>query len=214
MAKREDGKATRMRLLTAACNVFAQKGFRSAKVADICKQAGANAASVSYYFGDKDSLYKEAWEYALRRFGESLFPETVSGSPQDKLRHYIGTLIQNFIAKNELGCFSRLYLMEMVNPTGLIKDSWHEIIDPQMKKLRKIIRDLSGPGADELSIRLCEMSIISQCRIFVNVKTSDLEFFLGEPLTPKLVERFARHIAEFSLAGIPAAGHLFPIPTR
>ncbi|RLC17665.1 MAG: DUF1956 domain-containing protein, partial [Deltaproteobacteria bacterium] len=53
MAKREDGKETRRRLLNAACEIFAQKGYHNAKVADICKRAGANVASVNYYFRDK-----------------------------------------------------------------------------------------------------------------------------------------------------------------
>ena len=70
MAKREDGKETRWRLLNAACEVFAQKGYRDAKVADICKTADANVAAVNYYFGDKVSLYEEAWRHALQNFAE------------------------------------------------------------------------------------------------------------------------------------------------
>jgi TetR/AcrR family transcriptional regulator, regulator of cefoperazone and chloramphenicol sensitivity len=206
MTKREDGKATRMRLLNAACDVFAQKGYRSAKVADICKRADANAALVSYYFGDKDTLYKEAWLHALKSFGMQFFPESASGSPQDQLRDYIQTLIRNFSAGNELARFSRLYLRELVNPTGLIQDAWHKIIEPQRRKLHKIISDILGPAAGALNIRFCELSIVSQCRIFVSVKRNDLEIILGEPLDTKLIERFADHIAEFSLAGIRAVG--------
>jgi len=206
MTKREDGKATRMRLLNAACDVFAQKGYRSAKVADICKRAEANAALVSYYFGDKDTLYREAWLHALNSFGMQFFPDSATGSPQDRLRFYIQTLIRNFLAGNELARFSRLYLMELVNPTGLIQDAWHKIIEPQRRKLHKIISDILGPAAETLSVRFCELSIVSQCRIFVSVKRNDLEIILGEPLSPKLIERFADHIAEFSLAGIRAVG--------
>ncbi|MDH4012180.1 MAG: TetR family transcriptional regulator, partial [Desulfobacterales bacterium] len=55
MAQREDGKETRNRLLNAACEVFAEKGYRNAKVAEICHRAGANVAAVNYYFGDKAS---------------------------------------------------------------------------------------------------------------------------------------------------------------
>ena len=208
MTRREDGKETRRRLLTTACEVFAQMGYRNAKVAEICRRAGVNVASVNYYFGDKDHLYKEAWLHALKCFGESLFPETADGSSEEQLRLYIQTLVKNFTAKDEVGRFSRLYLMEMVNPTGLIQDAWHEIIEPRRRKLHDLIRDILGPDAEELAIRFCELSIVSQCRIFVSIKTSDLEFMLGESLTPRLIERLADHIASFSLAGISDVGCL------
>ena len=65
MAKRKDGKETKQKLLDAACEVFAEKGFREAKITEICRRAGANVAAVNYYFGDKDSLYVAAWRQAM-----------------------------------------------------------------------------------------------------------------------------------------------------
>lgn len=207
MAKREDGKETRLRLLNAACDVFAQKGYRDARVAAICRQAGANVASVNYYFGDKESLYKEAWQFALQNFNNSVFSESNADTSQDRLRTHIQRLIQNFSAGGALGRFGRLYLVEMVNPTGLIQDAWHDIIEPNRRKLQAIIRDILGTEAQDQDIRFCELSIVNQCRMFVTVKRSDLEYMLGEPLNPALIQRLANHIADFSLAGIQAIGH-------
>jgi len=207
VTKREDGKETRWRLLNAACEVFAQKGYRDAKVADICKRAGANVAAVNYYFGDKASLYEEAWRYALQNFAEHAFSESATGSPQDRLREYIQTLMQHFTTTGELGQFSRLYLMELVNPTGLVQDAWRELIEPRRRKLHDIIRDIIGPKAEEISILFCELSIITQCRALVTIKNSDLEFMLGQPLCPELIKRLASHIANFSMAGIRVSGN-------
>jgi AcrR family transcriptional regulator len=206
VAKREDGKVTRRKLLNAACEVFAQKGYKGAKVADICKQAGANVASVNYYFGDKVSLYKEAWQYALQNLIEPTFAELTAGSPRDLLRKYIQTLMQHLAAKDKSGQFSRLYLMELVNPTGLIKDAWHDSMEPQRRLLHDIIRAIIGPQPEELSVRFCELSIVNQCRALVTIKDSDLQLMLGQPLGANLMERLARHIADFSLAGIRAVG--------
>ncbi|HSO20012.1 MAG TPA: CerR family C-terminal domain-containing protein [Desulfosarcina sp.] len=210
MAKREDGKETRRRLLNAACEVFAQKGYRNAKVAEICRRAGANVASVNYYFGDKDSLYKEAYLQALERIGARFFPQTAAGSLDDQLRVYIRTLIENFAADGDLGRISRLYLMEMVNPTGLIQDAWHDTVEPTRRKLHAIIRGILGADAGETDIRFCELSIVNQCRMLVTVKRDDLEYMLGAPLDGALVSRFADHVADFSLAGIKALGSRKP----
>lgn len=206
MAKREDGKETRGKLLNAACEVFAQKGYREAKVADICKRAGANVAAVNYYFGDKASLYKEAWYHALENIEESTFSEPTAASPRDRLRKYIQTLMQHFAAEGNLGRFSRLYLRELVNPSGLIQDAWRDMIEPRRRALHSMIRQIAGPDVEELSVLFCELSIVNQCRALVTIKDSDLNYMLGQALSPELIERLADHIADFSLAGIQAVG--------
>jgi TetR/AcrR family transcriptional regulator, regulator of cefoperazone and chloramphenicol sensitivity len=206
MAKREDGRDTRLRLLNAAGEVFAQKGYRDAKVADICQRAGANVAAVNYYFGDKKSLYREVWQHALENSEVAVFLKSAAGSSQDRLRDYIRTLIHNFASKGNVGRFSRLYLMEIAKPTGLIQNAWHETIEPRRSKLHEILREIIGAGAEDLTIRFCELSIINQCRIFVTIKRSDIEYMLGQPISPKLIDRLADHIADFSLAGIREVG--------
>ena len=55
---------TRNRLLNAAGEVFAEKGFKSATVRAICDRAGANIAAVNYHFGDKEHLYSEVLRFA------------------------------------------------------------------------------------------------------------------------------------------------------
>ncbi len=206
MAKRQDGRATRRKLLNAACEVFAQKGYRSARVADICKRAGANVASVNYYFRDKASLYTETWRYAFQQFEEPAFSELMDGSPQERLRNYIQTLMRNFTTKGGLGYFSRLYMMELVNPTGLIQGAWRELIEPRRQKLHDIIREIMGQKADDQSVLFCELSIVNQCRTLLTIEHNDLEYLLDQPLCPELIKQLANHIADFSLAGIRAVG--------
>jgi AcrR family transcriptional regulator len=207
VAKREDGKETRLRVLNAACAVFAEKGFRDARVADICARAGANVASVNYYFGGKASLYQEAWRQALENFQQHVILDVESDSPKEALRQYIQALIRLFSSKGQAADFSRLYLIELLNPTGLIEDAWHEMIESRRRRLQQIIRRIIGPDAAELSVRFCEQSIINQCRALLTIKRRDLEYMLDHPLTPELTRRLADHIADFSLAGIEAVGN-------
>ena len=57
----------RERLLEAALEVFAERGFEGARTRDIAERAGANLGLLSYYFGDKHALWREA---VARAFGE------------------------------------------------------------------------------------------------------------------------------------------------
>jgi AcrR family transcriptional regulator len=96
MVRREDGRETRGRLLDTALEVFAESGYRNAKVADICRRAGTNLAAVNYYFGDKANLYVEAWQHA---FNACAVPESSGSarlSPREQLRLRIHTLMQDF----------------------------------------------------------------------------------------------------------------------
>lgn len=202
MARREDGRETRERLLNAACEVFGQKGYHNATVADICRRAGANVAAVNYYFGDKATLYAEAWRHA---FNEYAIPEASAPShisPDDQLRNHIHSLVQNFMGKGLHGYFTRLYLMELANPTGLIQDSWRDMIEPIRQNLIGIIRKILKVDKTDEAVLFCELSIVSQCRALLTINRTDLEYLLGQPLTPNVIKRLADHIGCFSLAGI------------
>jgi AcrR family transcriptional regulator len=68
--------ATKLRLLEAAGEEFAEKGFEGAKVRSICSRAGVNNAAVNYHFGDKEQLYVQAVLEA-HRCGTELLPDEV-----------------------------------------------------------------------------------------------------------------------------------------
>lgn len=206
MPKREDGKETRSRILDSACEVFAEKGYRATRVADICKRAGANVAGVNYYFGDKATLYSEAWQHAFKKCPELKLPEASGTSPEEQLRAYIHSLMQHFTERGPQGQFTRLYLMELANPTGLIHDIWHDLIKPRRELLLGIISNIMGKEATDKEVLFCELSIISQCRALLTIRPNDLEYLLGQPLSTDLIHSLAEHITRFSLAGIKAGG--------
>jgi AcrR family transcriptional regulator len=89
---RDTTHETRQRLIEAAGEVFAERGFRAATVRDICQRAKANVADVNYYFGDKEHFYTEVLPYV---FHSSLqkYPPLLAldnhASPEQQLRAYI-----------------------------------------------------------------------------------------------------------------------------
>ncbi|MFN3412568.1 MAG: TetR/AcrR family transcriptional regulator [Thermoanaerobaculum sp.] len=57
MPKGEGKEAVIQRILKAALEVFAEKGFSAATVDDIASRAGVNKAMLYYYLGDKQELF-------------------------------------------------------------------------------------------------------------------------------------------------------------
>lgn len=56
-------KDTRLKLLKTSARIFAQKGYSDTSVREIVSAAHMNVSAVSYYFGDKRSLYLATVEY-------------------------------------------------------------------------------------------------------------------------------------------------------
>src|SRR6202012_5005215 len=61
------GAKVRARLLEAAGEVFARKGFECATSREICLRAGVNLAAVNYHFGGVEALYIAALREAHTR---------------------------------------------------------------------------------------------------------------------------------------------------
>lgn len=60
-------ETTSVRVLRAAEQVFADRGFADARLEDIAARAGIRRSSLLYHFGSKDNLYREVVDHA---FGE------------------------------------------------------------------------------------------------------------------------------------------------
>lgn len=73
----------KLRILLAAKKLFAQQGFDGTSVRQICEEAGANVALVSYYFGGKEKVFRAIFEsffpgHRMAQY-EGILEESVEG---------------------------------------------------------------------------------------------------------------------------------------
>jgi len=199
---------TQARLLQSACEVFAEKGYREATLAEICERAGANIAAVNYYFRDKATLYAEAWRRSFQRSLE-IYPADGNvppgASPEERLRGRIQSILQR-IADPQSYEFDIMY-KELVNQTGLLTDVMQESIEPIRRGLFVLMRELLGEKASDLQVQLCQMSIRAQCFDLIireqrRKKSPEEKKSTGPPFLDVDVAVLADHILRFSLAGI------------
>lgn len=78
------------RILEAAMAVFAEEGYRGARVDEIARRAGVNKAMIYYRIGDKATLYAEVIHSLFGEIGSAIqgnIPEDTE--PEEKLKLYI-----------------------------------------------------------------------------------------------------------------------------
>ncbi|NLX18206.1 MAG: CerR family C-terminal domain-containing protein [Desulfobulbus sp.] len=209
MAIRKDGVDTYRKLLKAASEVFAEKGYRDTTVAEICRRAHSNVAAVNYHFDSKDELYIAVLKNA---FGEALrvYPPD-GGLPaeapaEERLGALIHSVLHRILDDGRLGCAGQILLREMADPIETFRRVHEDIVRPLREIMLGIIRDLIGPDATEQQIVFCVMSVIHQClAIGFRKGRGHLPSFLDSPQsTTETIDALAEHITLFSLAGLSA----------
>ncbi|WP_409522733.1 TetR/AcrR family transcriptional regulator [Nitrincola sp. MINF-07-Sa-05] len=82
-------------ILTAASEVFAEKGYAGAKTSDIADKAGLPKANVYYYFQSKKNLYQSVLESIIEPLMEAYIPfEEDDDHPAPVLRAYIRSKLE------------------------------------------------------------------------------------------------------------------------
>jgi len=194
---------TRQRLLEAAGQIFAAKGFQAATVRDICGRAEANLAAVNYHFGDKEKLYVEAVKHAHHSGVDKPRGDWPPGTPPEvKLRNYISEILIQLLDESRPAWHAQLMAREMTQPTAACAALVESYIRSGYELLGEILGELLPPETSAADRHLAAFSIVGQC----------LYFKIGRPIAPPLVgeeefrtygvERLTEHITRFSLAAL------------
>ena len=102
----------RRQILEAAGPVFAERGFKSATVREICKAADVNVAAINYYFGDKERLYLKTIQLAHeQKLHQVPMPEWPAGTDASvKLHGYIHSLLRRMLGEQQVQWYTRLMI--------------------------------------------------------------------------------------------------------
>ena len=217
VARRTDDAETRDRVLRAATELFAERGFHGTKVRDIAARAGANVAAGHYHFGSKRDLYVEVLRACFAEVRATLERSGVQPAPA-VLARMSGPALERLIEKrmavmmtNLLGpppsAHGTLMLREMLDPSDALPIVVAEFVEPMVQETEAIVRRLA-PGLDEERLRLCVTSIMGQGLFYRATLPATLRVFGVESFTPAFIRRLASHVADFSRGGITrVAGH-------
>lgn len=211
MTTRPDDEDARTRLLNAAGEVFAEKGFKAATIREICGRAAANVAAVNYHFGDKEHLYIAAVKQAhsLRKQQVPL-PEWQEGTPPEvRLRSFVETMIRRMAVREMAPWQHQLMMREMASPTRACLEMVEDSIRPEHDRLVGLVRELLPDEASLTVLHRTAFSIIGQC-MFYKFGASVGRILLGDDDYTRMAEpaAIAEHITRFTLAALRTGNSL------
>jgi AcrR family transcriptional regulator len=193
------------RLLQAAVEMFAERGFRDTTVREICAKADANVAAVNYYFRSKEALYAAALAFALRQ-AEARYPLDALVDPaltaEERLRTFIVTFTHRLLDDSRLGFHGKFIAREIVDPTPALDQVFETIMRPKLAQLEELMPDIVGSGWSRADLCRCVLSIVGQCLVYRHSRS------IIERMCPEIIadaeeiKRTAEHIARFSLAAL------------
>lgn len=197
--------AIRQRLVDAASKVFAEKGFSRATIREISMRAGANVAAISYYWGDKENLYKRVVEELVVDRARS-HPLTSAMDerlpPEVRLKKFVELFLHRLLDTGRSAWSGKIMVREMIRPTEAITVVLDKLVKPTFEVLTSIVRAICGDEVPENKVKLAAVSIISQCVFYFNA-SNIIDMLVEKELLPEFdLEEAVDHITEFSLRGL------------
>ena len=208
-AKPKASDLTRDKLVEAAGNVFAERGYHAATIREICRRAGANVAAVNYTFGDKMGLYTEVLRHSVRAAQSAAMKAALDSSlsPQDTIRGVIRARLMTLCQEARPDWHIRLVLHEFSHPTQAMGRVVDEGMRPIYERLRKAVSEIIGLPPTHETTLLSVNSIVGQILFYMFSRPVLARLQPELKLTPDQLDRIADHIAELSLAYLKKVGN-------
>ncbi len=144
--KDADPEQTRVTILDAAEDEFAEHGFHGTRMVAIAKQAGVTHGLLHYYFDSKDRLYEEVVDRLFRRHLR-LFEELASAGTAVSAREAV---LRSFDLFWEHPNQVRIVLWEMASGDDRVERAMKDFYDGMARALATLptIAPSAKPGRD------------------------------------------------------------------
>ena len=207
--ERDPPPATRRRILAAAGELFAERGFLATTMREIAQRARVNLAAAHYHFGSKQDLYLEVVrgefeklekKLAVRGAGPGAPLEALSRKQlAELLRRRVETMLETVLDTSSV--HGAIMQREMTDPSEALPLIVKRFIDPQRRAMDRLIARLA-PELPQEEVERCTRSLVGQTFFYLTHRPA-LLLMMRRSRYPRGIEReAAEHITAFSLGGL------------
>lgn len=166
------------RLLEAGLQCFADRGPDGVSIREIARISGQNSASIAYYFGGKEGLYRAVLEAVMRFFRTQVVEAQAtwreaqgsSVSPQQAvalLKRIQRGFALGILTDAKAAQFALLMVREQTQPTAAFGDLYRETVEPLHRMLSHILARITGDDPESPRAVLRAHALIGQLQSFV-----------------------------------------------
>lgn len=211
------GEATREALVTAAVEIFGQRGYHAATNRALAEAAGVNAALIGYHFGGKRGLYLAAFEHIADGMARRLGPvaRTIDQdlevlemeepeSPAElraRLLPLLHRLLDGFVAMltaEESASWARLLVREQQDPTEALDIVYEGMLGRVLSLATRLIARMAGTALPRA--RLLALTLLGQAVVFRVARTTTLRHLGWNHIGPEEVEILQRTVRDNATA--------------
>jgi TetR/AcrR family transcriptional regulator, regulator of cefoperazone and chloramphenicol sensitivity len=172
---RPGGGESRARIVEAAGQLFADRGFEGASVRELAKRAGVNAAAVNYHFGGKEGLYHAVIRKLIDDTEPTFAPmivrlrDGVTRANGDRAvlaglaATLVSGLIRNILSSTTLHWQMPILLRESQQPSNAFAMLMRDRIDPVHDAIAELVGAATGYDPKGPEARLMTANIMGQC---------------------------------------------------
>lgn len=188
----------KIRILLSAKKLFAKQGFDGTSVRQICEEAGANVALISYYFGGKEKVFRALFESFFPGHRMAQF-EDILKDPVEGLKLLVHEVIRFSMTDMELSTI----LQQEITMNSPRKPIVTSFTYPVWSKVRELLEKGRNEGRFQFdSLDHALMMVIGM--ILVHKKYDSFQPLLSQ--TDHDPDSIAKHSWKFILRALGASG--------
>ena len=203
MKKYNDLMDTKEKILFAATEEFANKGFHATTTRDICKKVKMNTAAANYHFNTKLELYSQVFKYLFSEFTTKAGKTNHLQEP-DYTVNQVELLIKEWILDFLLALLdstptsrwrSLLIAREMTTPSEIFPWLFENYFKPIITELQDYLKYIF-PNKNNDQVLFEVFSILSQCLFYVQDRSIAESTFGKDFYSKQKLSEVADHIYE------------------
>lgn len=184
------------RLLEKSLKVFAAYGYDGTTTRMIANAANANIASISYYYGGKEGLYKCALEHIASEIAAINDPihriasSSLDFANKDAAKHILNMLVSAIVEsslKEDMEIFTMILAKELTKPSAYFNIVFEQVTSKTLSLIKKCIAILS-PNLTEKEALLLAQNLMSCGMILRTHKHNILKLLDQTSLDSNIIE--------------------------
>ncbi|MCP4344275.1 MAG: TetR/AcrR family transcriptional regulator [Desulfobacterales bacterium] len=188
MGTSKDSKKTRAKIIEAAGQLFAEKGFSGVTVRDIAQKADTHLSALNYHFRTKEALHREV---LLEACGAASIPpeeqkQLLRLEPRKALFVLVSEALKEYGKQTSSNWHVALINRECWEPSQVFGEVVDEYFKPEADFTARIIEKITDQPPDSNQVRFAVISLVAL------LETFGLYRHLIDAVAPGLLSQFEK----------------------